>query len=255
MLDTITFDSLSGEKVAVENINIGCTHESKGTFNPAEAGIIGLARGPMSLSSQLGDRIDNKFSYCLVPNNVEKSSTFSFGSSTSPDTADVVKVPILQSQETLFYKLNLESITVADTAVPMVNSGSTGGNIIIDSGTTFTFLPTAVVDGLISAISNVVTLPIVVDPQGVFDLCFNVETGSNELPDLKLDFGNDAVITLPPLNMFTKISDSVTCFAVIPTKDDSRDNIFGNVAQQNFRIEYDVGNKILSFAPTDCSNS
>lgn len=78
--DTITFDSSSGKKIAVENINTGCTHESTGTFRSRESGIIGLSPGPLSLISQLGDRIDHKFSYCLLPSfSFKSSSVFHFG--------------------------------------------------------------------------------------------------------------------------------------------------------------------------------
>lgn len=60
-------------KASVENINVGCSHESKGTYESVKAGLV----GPLSLISPLGDRIDNKFSYCLVPySNHKFFSTF-----------------------------------------------------------------------------------------------------------------------------------------------------------------------------------
>lgn len=78
--DTITFDSSSGEKVSINDMNIGCTQESRGTFGNSGSGIIGLSTGPISLITQLGDKIDNKFSYCLTPLSViGSSSTFTFG--------------------------------------------------------------------------------------------------------------------------------------------------------------------------------
>ncbi|KMZ72641.1 Eukaryotic aspartyl protease family protein, partial [Zostera marina] len=242
--------------VDIENINFGCSHESKGTFQSSEAGLIGLSRGPLSLISQLGDRIDKKFSYCLLPYSFDSrlSSTFTFGSSAIQESSNMVKVPIYQSQDwPVFYMLNLESITVVDTTVSMVNAGSVDGNIIIDSGTTLTVLPTIVVDSLIYAVSKVVSLPPAKDPEGVFELCFSFVNDDHrgELPELKLDFGNGKVITLPPSNTFIMISDSVTCLAV-DSSGDSGQNFLGNIAQRNFRIEYDVGNNWISFDPVDC---
>lgn len=240
--------------MAIRNIIIGCTHQTEGSFRGA--GLIGLSGGPLSLISQLGNRIHNKFSYCLVPiSDTKSSSSFTFGSS-AKTVRDAVKVPIVQSS--VHYSLNLESIKVGSTTVPMVRVG--GGNIIIDSGTTLTFLPKAVVDGLASAISKLVNRPTVtlsadVDPHGVFGLCYNVaDVGGpkwRHLPDVNLDFGNNAVLVLPPRNVFFKVSESVTCFGMVSME--GRRNTIGNIAQQDFLVEYDVGNKELSFAPMDCT--
>jgi len=38
---------------------------------------------------------------------------------------------------------------------------------------------------------------------------------------------------------------------IVPTEDNF---IFGNIAQVNFEIGYDLQAKTVSFAPTDCTN-
>ncbi|KAK9751014.1 hypothetical protein RND81_02G236100 [Saponaria officinalis] len=50
------------------SILFGCGLTQLGDdFDENEAGIVGLSGGPLSLISQLGSKIENKFSYCLTP--------------------------------------------------------------------------------------------------------------------------------------------------------------------------------------------
>lgn len=249
----MTFSSSTGEqrRLSIPNINVGCSHETEGIFQSNEAGIIGLNDKPLSLISQLGSKIDNKFSYCLVPYGNEKSfSKFTFGPNENIDRLASLKIPFKP-----YYTLQLKSLSVGDTYVDMpaisINGGEIG-NIMIDSGTTFTFLPTCVFAKLSSAISRLITLEPAKDPNGELQFCYRVgerRIWEDGLPDVNLNFENGVVLRLPPLNTFLKVSDSILCLAMIDNKDIS---ILGSVAQQNFLIQYDLKNRLLSLATTDC---
>lgn len=179
-------------------------------------------------------------------------------SSKTPMDSHVVKVPIMEMET--FYTLNLETIIVGDDIILM----DSNGKIIIDSGTTLTYLPDSIFSELKSVISKHVNsaLPTAEDPQRLLDLCYNIEKhGSSppsrlsdivQLPDLKLDFGNNAVVTLPSTNALLKISESIVCLAIASSLQPGT-SIIGNLAQQNLLVEYDVGNRELSFAPMDCT--
>lgn len=251
ILETLTFSSSTEGQVSIPNINVGCSHHTEGVFKSNEAGIIGLGDGPLSLISQLGSKIESKFSYCLVPYSNQKSfSKFSFGPDDNVARLASMKIPLKPS-----YLLELKSLSVGDTYVemPLEISSHRNGNILIDSGTTLTLLPTSVFTRLSLAISKMITLESTKDPLGQLQICYDVGEGiwGDGLPDVHLNFENGVVLTLPPLNTFLKVSDSILCLAM---SNDDEISILGNVAQQNFLIEYDLGNHVLSIAATDCQH-
>ncbi|CAA7056449.1 unnamed protein product [Microthlaspi erraticum] len=66
-VDTLTLGSTNNRPVQIKNMIIGCGHNNAGSFKKKEDGIVGLGASPVSLISQLGESINGKFSYCLVP--------------------------------------------------------------------------------------------------------------------------------------------------------------------------------------------
>ncbi|XP_058086448.1 aspartic proteinase CDR1-like [Magnolia sinica] len=250
-VETLTFASSARARssVKIPKISFGCGHNNDGTFDSHGAGLIGLGGGPLSLISQLGSSIDGKFSYCLVPlQKTTSSSQMDFGDSATVSTPGVVSTPLIPKDPDTFYYLNLESISVGEEKVELPSLEE--GNIIIDSGTTLTFLETNTFSQLESALRAVINLPPAEDPTGTLQVCYQLGSDA-ELPELKFSF-TDAVIILPPLNTFIQVSDDVVCLAIIASDSFS---IFGNIAQQNFKVGYDLVGKKVSFAQTDCTKS
>ncbi|CAI0422875.1 unnamed protein product [Linum tenue] len=210
--------------VAFPKMVIGCGHDNAGTFSPKGSGIVGLGGGSVSLVTQLGPHIGGKFSYCLVPSSAaaEATSTLSFGQSAVVSGNGVATTPLIPdpSQPT-FYVVQLEAVSVGSKKIPFHGStvGETSsGNIIVDSGTTLTLVPTDFFTQLSSAVESQVTgSNKTTDPQGYLSLCY---------------------------------VDTVACLAFYGNDDVS---IYGNVAQQNFRVGYDLQKHTLSFKPTDCT--
>ncbi|CAI0422737.1 unnamed protein product [Linum tenue] len=224
-VETLTLGSTVGPRrhVAFPKMVIGCGHDNAGTFSPKGSGIVGLGGGSVSLVTQLGPHIGGKFSYCLVPSSAaaEATSTLSFGQSA------VVSG-------------NVHGSTVGETS---------SGNIIVDSGTTLTLVPTDFFTQLSSAVESQVTgSNKTTDPQGNLSLCY--ESGPKlKVPSITAHFkGADVALTME--NVFIKVSDTVACLAFYGNDDVS---IYGNVAQQNFRVGYDLQKHTLSFKPTDCT--
>ncbi|CAN1245953.1 Aspartic proteinase CDR1 [Linum grandiflorum] len=211
--------STTYKEVALPKMIIGCGHDNSGTFSNTTSGIVGLGGGPASLVSQLGSTISGKFSYCMPPFGTNKPSTLSFGQNAV--VSNGVSTPILsdESQPT-FYYLQLDAISVGTTRVPFNNGGGAAnqqGNIIIDSGTTLTFVPSTVLSQLSDAITSQVT-------------------------------GGDVELT--QANTFLEVAEGVYCFAFAGSNSLP---IYGNVAQQNFLVGYDVKEGSVTFKPTDCT--
>ncbi|PKA45987.1 Aspartic proteinase CDR1 [Apostasia shenzhenica] len=272
--ETFSFDSgarsAGRRRVQVPKVMFGCTHESNGTFESAGGGLVGLGGGQLSLITQLGDAIDHKFSYCLPPFDKNSSSRLNFGSMATVSGPGAVSTPIIRGDPETFFFLNLEQISVGDgkndsviAVKPRQSTGSitwTQGNIIIDSGTTLTLIDDESLQSLVRKLTKIISLPKVSDPLGVFSLCFDVSGAtsseiSNNVPDITFHFSG-ADVVLKPLNSFVKTEENTLCLAFVSSGEigGGGNNIFGNIAQQNFNIGYDLRSRKLTIAPADCTN-
>ncbi|CAL1357510.1 unnamed protein product [Linum trigynum] len=250
--ETLTLDSTAGRKVALPKTIFGCSHEGEGTFSPNASGIVGLGGGAASLVSQLGSTTGGKFSYCLASFGDDTPSTLTFGQSAA--VSGGVSTPLLTDpRNPTFYFLRLDAISVGTKKIAFTGrggGGSSGGNIIIDSGTTLTIVPKGVLSELADAVSSQVSGGTPVQVQGL-DTCFEVEdSGSFEAPTLTMHFDGGADVELKTGNTFVEAEENVVCLAFAGSASLA---IYGNVAQQNFRVGYDLKGETLSFKPADCT--
>ncbi|GAV77572.1 Asp domain-containing protein [Cephalotus follicularis] len=250
-VDTLTLTSTTRRPVAFPNIVFGCGHDNAATFDAKSTGIVGLSGGNVSLISQLSSSIGGKFSYCLVPVlGSDVSSQMNFGTDAMFSGYGVVSTPLLQNND-IFYYLTLEAVSVGNHRIEFEDSslGTNEGNIIIDSGTTLTFLPLKLYAGLESAIVRMVRAKRVNDPNGVLNLCYNALSDSI-VPPITVHF-KGADVRLNPLNTFIEVAESVLCLAIKPITNGAA--VYGNLAQMNFLVGYDLEKKIISFKNTDCT--
>uniref|UniRef100_A0A6V7QXX9 Peptidase A1 domain-containing protein n=1 Tax=Ananas comosus var. bracteatus TaxID=296719 RepID=A0A6V7QXX9_ANACO len=257
--ETLTFQTVGGRRVNFPNVSFGCSHESQGTFDRHSAGLVGLGGGPLSLVSQLGPAIQHKFSYCLIPSyaaaansSANSTSRLSFGAGAVVDGRDALSTPLVDGEVQTFYTVSLDGISVGGEDVD-VQGGGGDGNIIVDSGTTLTYLVPGVLRPLEAKLKRSIQLPIVKDPEGLFELCFDISNAASdfEFPEIALRFGAAAVV-LSASNAFVRQEDGAACLAMATG---SGLSILGNIAQQNFHIGYDLQERKLSFAKTDCATT
>lgn len=231
-----------------------------GTFGGGTSGIVGLGGGKVSLITQLGSSIQGKFSYCLVSDFGSKnppSSKMNFGNNAVVSGAGVVKTPIVSKTPDTFYYLTLEGITVGSKRLDLVSSnendgtGSIDGNIIIDSGTTLTLLPSDLYSKVEAEVKRQMKMKQIKDPAGILNLCYLASGDTLSVPQITAHF-KGADLKLKDANTFVKTSQSSLCLAFAPSADIS---IYGNLAQMDFLVGYDLEKKTVSFKPTDCSKA
>ncbi|KAK9058210.1 hypothetical protein SSX86_023050 [Deinandra increscens subsp. villosa] len=252
--ETVIVDSTqSGISFAFTNVIFGCGHRNAGMFTDDQSGIIGLGGGPFSLITQMGSSINGKFSYCLVQmfSNVERSSKMYFGDAATVSGVGVVSTPLFSGNPSTFYYLNFEGITVAGQRVDfyVTKPKSVEGNIIIDSGTSLTLLPESFYNRLQLAVRRSMQdiLPVGSDPRNNLNLCYN-PLDVMDLPDMVAHFSG-ADVELNPMNTFVRLSNDSICLAFAPVEGVV---IFGNLAQMNYLVGYDLYKKTVSFKRTDC---
>ncbi|KAI8569294.1 hypothetical protein RHMOL_Rhmol02G0267900 [Rhododendron molle] len=246
-------ETFAFEKVSVPKIAFGC-----GIFNLGAGfteGLIGLGRGPLSLISQLGEP---EFSYCLTSFGETKPSTLLIGSQNPSGGVVEIKItPLIQNPLIpTFYYLSLEGITIGSTKLPINKTtfalGADGsGGLIIDSGTTFTYLAQSAYNLVRKEFISQVKLPVVdaFDSTGL-DLCFELpsDPSSVKIPSLVFHF-TDADLGFPTENYMLSNS-SIMCLAIVGSG--GTFSIFGNVQQQNILVVYDLHEETLSFQATEC---
>ncbi|KAG8080265.1 hypothetical protein GUJ93_ZPchr0007g4334 [Zizania palustris] len=244
------------------NFAFGCSTEN-GVGNLS--GLVGLARSPLSLVSQLGV---GRFSYCLRSDMAAGASPILFGSLAKVtggkvQTTPFVRHPALPASP--FYYVNLTGITVGSTDLPVTSSTfgftrtGSGGGTIVDSGTTFTYLAEAgyamVKQSFQSQLGNLTT--VTGERAGGLDLCFEVNGGDVAVPPkLVLRFAGAADYDVPVASYIGAVEvdsqgrPTVECLLLLPSKDIS---IVGNVLQMDLHVLYDLDGEKFSFAPADCA--
>ncbi|CAN8275498.1 unnamed protein product [Cochlearia groenlandica] len=254
--DTLTLGSTNSRPLQIKNFVIGCGHSNAGTFSNKGSGIIGLGGGPVSLITQLGDSIEGKFSYCLVPlsSETDKTSKINFGTNAVVSGKGVVSTPLIKKSRATYYYLTLKSVSVGAKHLQYPGSGSDSGygssegNIIIDSGTTLTLLNNAFYTEFENAVASSIKEERKDDPQGVLSLCYAAKANMR-VPIVTMHF-DGADVRLDPSNTFVQPSEDLICLAFIGNEDLA---IYGNLSQMNFLVGYDTVSKKVSFKPADCA--
>ncbi|KDP34587.1 hypothetical protein JCGZ_12216 [Jatropha curcas] len=254
ILATETF-TFGDNKVSAPNIGFGCGEDNEGDGFTQASGLVGLGRGPLSLVSQLKE---DQFSYCLTSiDSSQKTSTLLIGSLASVNHTSIKTTPLIQNPlQPSFYYLSLQGISVGGSRLPIKKStfqlqDDGSGGLIIDSGTTITYLEETAFNLVKKEFISQVGLS--VDNSGTtgLELCFSLPSDSTqvEVPTLLFHF-DEADLQLPAENyMIADSSFGVLCLAMGSS---SGMSIFGNVQQQNFLVVHDLGKQTLSFLPTKC---
>nr|XP_043639424.1 aspartic proteinase CDR1-like [Erigeron canadensis] len=241
----------------LKNVVFGCGHENNGTFSEGASGIVGLGGGSLSIVNQLSSIIQGKFSYCLIPyfsETTNQTSKIHFGSEANISNPNVVSTPLIKKDPPTYYYVTLESILVGNNNVSKKQSSSKNevheGNIIIDSGTTLTFVPREFYSDLSSRLIEAIEGESVPDPQGMFEICYK-DLNIEKVPNVTFRF-TGAEVVVPPVYTFLAVQKGISCFTVVPSDDMA---IFGNLLQRNLLVGFDLVNQKVSFSPTDCTTN
>ncbi|CBI19032.3 unnamed protein product, partial [Vitis vinifera] len=244
-------------KFSIPRIGFGCGVNNRATGMDQTAGLLGLGRGVLSLVSQLGTQ---KFSYCLTSIHENKTSSLLFGSLaySNFNPGKIPRTPLIQNPFLpSYYYLALKGITVGYTLLPIpefaFQLGKDGsGGMILDSGTTITYLQEDAFDVLKNAFISQTELQVANSSTTGLDLCFHLpvkNAAEVKVPKLIFHFkGLD--LALPVENyMVSDPEMGLICLAIDATGSLS---IFGNIQQQNMLVLHDLKKSTLSLVPTQC---
>uniref|UniRef100_A0A0E0AIY5 Peptidase A1 domain-containing protein n=1 Tax=Oryza glumipatula TaxID=40148 RepID=A0A0E0AIY5_9ORYZ len=109
-------------------------------------------RGPHMSECQLrgAASLGRRFSYCLIPHSVNISSALNFGALANVTVPGAASTPLVAGDVETYYTMVLDSVEVGNKTVASVASS----RIVMDSGTTLTFLDPALMGPLVDELSH-----------------------------------------------------------------------------------------------------
>ncbi|XP_047331080.1 aspartic proteinase CDR1-like [Impatiens glandulifera] len=181
-------------------------------------------------------------------------SKINFGSNAIVSGPGVVSTPLVTKSPREWYHVTLEGVSVRNTRIPF-NIGVAKymkdvvkeGNIVIDSGTTMTHLPTDMYQKLENTLRGAIKAIPVEDPTGELSLCYK-NVNNFRIPTIIFHFAGGADVALETNNTIAPYS-GLLCLAIIPSDDLA---IYGNLSQMNHLIGYHLDKKFVYFKPTIC---
>jgi hypothetical protein len=248
------------DNLSAVNISFGCeTRETGEIYRQAADGILGMGNNNNALHSQLAASgiIDPTFSLCFgypngggmflgaVPKHYNLSMTYS---------------PLLTNLPWHYYNVKVTGVAVSGKALPIdMALFDQGYGSVMDSGTTFTYLPTAVFKAFAGAVEAAVLKKGLkrtagLDPQ-YDDICWkNAPTSFEALrsvfPTATLELQGGVVLELLPHRYLFMAAVGEYCLGMFDNKDHG--TLIGSITVRNMLVEYDKGQGRVGFAEMDC---
>ena len=247
-------------------VAFGCeTRETGEIYNQRADGLFGLGRSDDSLIQQLvkSGSIDNQFSLCFGL--VEGDGVLLLGESPALKDVSLTYTPLVESPTNgNYYTVNMESIRVAgDTLDILPSTFQVGYSTVLDSGTTFTYIPTEAFSRFAETVSSyaiargLFSVP-GPDPQ-YEDICFGGAPEHSDItglrkvfPPVQFVFKDGVVLDLNPLNyLFVHTFESGKyCLGVFDNGDAGV--LLGGITFRNVLVQYDLEKKRVGFGEASC---
>lgn len=247
-------------------VRFGCeTRETGEIYKQQVDGLLGLGKSDDSLIQQLVDKevIDNEFSLCFGL--VEGEGALILGHAPALNDVTLGYTPLVESPTNEnYYTVEMKAIQVNNVALdlePVIFA--TGYATVLDSGTTFSYLPTkafrlfaetvsshAIARGLFSVPGP--------DPE-YDDICFGGATSHDDVdglqrvfPVAKFIFQGGVELELTPLQylFIHTFNSGKYCLGVFDNGDSG--TLLGGITFRNVLVQYDVERNRIGFGKASC---
>ncbi|XAR70454.1 Nepenthesin [Bertholletia excelsa] len=284
--DTLTIP-MSAPQLILRNFSFGCAHTALGE----PVGVAGFGRGVLSLPAQLAgfsSHLGSQFSYCLVSHSfdsdrVRRPSPLILGrnekrkQSGQPEAeSQFVYTPMLHNaKHPYFYSVGLEAVSVGKRRIPAPDSlkrvdGGGNGGMVVDSGTTFTILPSELYGTVVvefeHRVGRVHKRADRIEESTGLSPCYYLDGAVAKVAALALHFAGNSSVVLPRGNFFYEFLDGgddgkgrrkVGCLMLMDGGNDAEGGpvgTLGNYQQQGFEVVYDLEKQRVGFARRECES-
>ncbi|KAM1073766.1 hypothetical protein TB2_018415 [Malus domestica] len=257
--DLISFGNQS--ELPPQRAVFGCENFETGDLysQPAD-GIMGLGRGDLSVVDQLVDKsvISDSFSLCYGGMDIGGGAMVLGGFSAPSDMVFTHSNPVRSP----YYNIDLKEMHVAGKRLPLnpnVFDGKHG--TVLDSGTTYAYLPEAAFLAFKDAIMKELnSLEQIRGPDPNYkDICFStagsdISYPSDTFPAVDMVFGNGQKLTLSPENYLFRHSKvpGAYCLGIFKNGKDPT-TLLGGIVVRNTLVTYDREHSKIGFWKTNCS--
>ncbi|KAM5576706.1 aspartic proteinase 36-like [Rosa sericea] len=257
--DLISFGNRSDLKP--QRAVFGCENVETGDlFSQAADGIMGLGRGDLSVVDQLVGKgvISDSFSLCYGGMDIGGGAMV-LGGIAAPEDMVFTQSNAGRSP---YYNIDLKEIHVAGKQLalnPSVFDGKHG--TVLDSGTTYAYLPEAAFLAFKEAIMKEVnSLEQIRGPDPNYnDICFSTDVSdvsqlSSTFPQVDMIFGNGKKFGLSPENYLFRHSKvhGAYCLGIFQNGKDPT-TLLGGILVRNTLVTYDREHSKIGFWKTNCS--
>nr|KJB49161.1 hypothetical protein B456_008G103400 [Gossypium raimondii] len=251
--DTLHLASVDDHKLNTSvqaSVIIGCGMKQSGGYldGVAPDGLMGLGPGEISVPSVLAKAglIRNSFSMCFDD---EDSGRIYFGDKGPPTQESTHFLPSDGKYET--YIVGVEACCIGNSCLKQM-----GFSAVVDSGTSFTFLPNEVYERIAKEFDRQINATITSYPGYPWKYCY--KSSSEELPKvphLKLVFplNNSFVVFNPVFVVYGIQGISGFCLAVQPMEGDV--GTIGQNFMTGYRMVFDREKMKLGWSPSNCKFS
>ena len=255
--DTVKVRLSGGQKIKVTDVMVGCSETIRGNFHDID-GVMGLGFDTHSFAVKAAKKFGDKFSYCLVdhlsPSNLVNFLVF--GKVTDSPLPNMQYTELILGIVNPYYAVNVSGISVNSKMLDIPSNVwdvKADGGVIIDSGSSLTYLVKPVFDRVIAAFQAPLRKFRKVTLKSGPDYCFS-GAGFEEsmMPKLAIHFADGAKLVPPVKSYVIDAEEGVKCLGFAST-DWPGSSVIGNILQQNHLWEFDLLNSKLGFAPSSCT--
>lgn len=254
---TIANDSASAaDSTLAAAVAFGCIFEQSGVFNAQTAdGIMGFSKHPDSIFEQLyasGATRSRIFSQCLA----DDGGSLTLGGVDLSLNDSQVRYTPLRETGYQYWTVSLSSVSVGDADNTLQLDADVFNHdrgCVLDSGTTFVYMPTAAREPFIAAWRKATGsddyLP--ESTQYYPNLRPTLAAEPGRFPPICFQFVNSARLCMPASRYFTPLSDSVVAGTLF-FSDAVRSTILGASVLSDHVVIYDVDGNRVGMAPAHC---
>lgn len=240
----------TARKMLQASVVLGCGRKQGGSFfdGAAPDGVMGLGPGDISVPSLLAKAglIQNCFSLCFDENDSGRILFGDIGHASQQST------PFLPIQGTyVAYFVGVESYCVGNSCLKR-----SGFKALVDSGSSFTYLPSEVYNELVSEFDKQVNAKRISFQEGLWDYCYNASSQElHNIPAIQLKFprNQNFVVHNPTYSIPHHQGFTMFCLSLQPT-DDSY-GIIGQNFMIGYRMVFDIENLKLGWSNSSCQDT